>query len=1394
LSIFETGNQPQQPGEGWLANSGSLVTTGLVGGGIAASGFLPLKKGRLFDKYINTIRTVETGFPSAILRTFRTSEFLSPLESWDKLSVGEEALKGGKYSEYLKGLFGESSSFELRKTGSIFGEVFDDSGRVVGLGLNIEAGSQKGTAIADYFARINGIHLTEHQSLNESLLRAHWRTLNPGIPFYDWLDSIQPHLRRERLILGAKLRDKVSFLGRSFDLNPLQQKQFAKLETLTNLLRAKSATSIGRLNTLLAAPFELPIVGEYLSKIPGIRSMAVKPGTSSQMIGRFVGKGILAGMAWKGLEYLDYLRSEGDPRVPFISAGAGALIGNLIAKQPGMKFSKMGVVLGAATGLMTAFSPRFDQGLFAGGLSLLTDTNVTRSEISESLGLTQALQRQEEVTPGLTKLSTGLAFGGVGMMAAGLGSYARFLTKAAQQSSSAPTFANVLENLREHTRTNFLNELWESPLGKKFSKIPGIGKISKIKSPMALGFLGGLATWGIAKTGLSLLSGNPIAALPGSSLIGTTETPEELQNIYSGRKEIAVRKGRFWEMGRSSKWEGGKIDYFRPHALVRLKHRAHEKGLWEDESERWNYDPLLNPLDFLFGDDEFKYRYELKHMYDRPAPLTAPLGRDIPFIGPLVSATFGKLLKPQKLIRPDEWLMGESPEGEIQYLHRPSTRPEEEPAYTLGGKGSGAPVAPSEPSQLFNEIMYRRREGIGLVGFLEGSMMKSSLGREEVFPNLKTLGSMGKETGSEYWLWKHLNLGGALFSSEAARRFIPRTRSYLEEYNPLRNKSLPSWIPEDYFMDLKYGDVTNIPEFEIRLPGTKGFEALHPELQGVNPEEYTLPWKVKVLGDLVMWSPAYRKHLSMAKQRMGEFSDYEQYLIRETERQVREKKVRKEFDDYTYNPDLLEEQQVTITKALSHKRFQTKEYGDLILEAQGVGALVNPEEARNFAQSLEGQKLTIYRPTMESRAYDMVTSGPRMKVVPTIDGQDLGSYLSEQGYTKPAGLENEFRQLRFSEAEQLAGGISEKLLHGVDTPLEQLTPISPASKLIRHRSPIESYVKDIAYGTSNAFWDRPLENFIKPTANLISQRMGRSEIPSEVKEQRDITEYFDMLKWVKNSRLERKARQEGNLRLANEFRKEKEATTFGADVFGNPTQLLKALPRAERDYFNAFTEAKSLEDREKILEMVPENERRIYSSLWARKEAQISKAKIAAKIATEQDDKILNATARLRMGEGFSFKDEQIEEWKLETGGKIPFDEWLREQKAEEYFLTHSLPGADHLIWNPQVDIDDIKMQYVEMTPFDFHDFNLWDARKRSMAKKPYINTAVIEAMKEGETYTNSWQVVRNSKELTEMYNDYEAVITQSKINANLGKDRYNIEVKDGRKDLIEKAYKQLGL
>lgn len=1386
-NIVAFGPQPGQTDESF---SGLGFAAGAAAG-IAATGFIPTKSGRMWDHYISAIRSAETAFPGAVMRTFRVSETLSPLETWKRVSISPDDMYArGVYGDYLRKILGETSEgVDVVRSGAVFGQVRGTDNRVLGYALNVASGTQRGEAIADYFARLSGIKVPEGLSMAEGALYAEWQAgyQKTGMSFEDWKKLPDNRIRQPRLALMTGLRDEINVFGKRFQLSERMSHRLAKAELATKFIRAKTATSVGRLNNLLQKPFEVPVLGEALEKIPFVRSMAIEQGSATQMWGRYVKKGVQAGMIWKGLEYYDYLRSQEQPWAVAAGTFGGAALGGYLFKRQIEPFGKKGAIAGAALGLYTSLSPRFDEGLFHGLATFVTDANLLRARFSDTVGLTDQLQSQNLITPGLITPGAAVAAAGTGALFAGLASYGGMMVEAAKvKAQKQLPMHEIVGQLRIERAEDFAQK-WAGGIGKTLSKIPGVGKqLGTLKSPMVAGALAGFAAWSAVSTAASLLSGNPLAAIPGLNLLGSDETEEQLQKWYSGEEEVPIRKGRWWEFGRSTSYGGGRIQYYRQHNMARLKSRAYQKGLWGSEEERWAHDPVLHPLKALFGSDEWKYAYEIKHQEDRPAPLTGTYFEDVPFIGPLLAASLGKMLKPRKFVRADEWMLGEG-----KFVHHPG-RPESEPAYELGGLAPGAPVDPDSPGQLFNELMYRRREAIGLVGFAEGAIQKAITGREEVFANQQTLATMGRETGSEYWLWKHLNVGGALGTSELIRRFIPRRRSYLEGYNPLK-ADLPSWMPEDYFMDYEHGNPWDkIPEAELRLPGP-GLAALYPELEGVDPEDYSLAWKAKILGDVAMWSPEYKAAMKAAWAQKSEMSEAHQRMLEVTREQVKAKKTRREFDDYRFREEELERMSVTVKEVLDPRTILTEEFGGMQVTLQGVGAVNNMTEAMEAArEALEGREIDIYTPALEGRRYRKTAAGSAMKAVAMVGDQDYGAMMAGEGYVEAKDLKDEFYQLRFSKGQQVAGALGEAYSRAALTPAEMLSPASPMSKFYRHRSALEEYIATEAIGTGSAFWDRPFENFFGPAKEMAEYKMGDEEIPFATQKRRAITEYFDILEYVKQKKLATEAVEEGRFSEAAEFSQQAKKTTFGVNPFRNPSSVMMAMPRRERDFFSEFVEARTEEERQAILDVVPRDLQPLYLSQWVRQETEAIVAKKEAGIATKEDDAALAQMASAVRSEGISH-DEYLEDlWKQETGGRVPFAEWLRKKKLQQYFSVRSLPGPDWIGWHPSVDLKDIEVKYVQNEGLDHHEYDLWGDRVRSLARKPYLLDAEL-------ALTPSDDLTAALEEETEMIANARSFmggsssdIIVSRIGANIG-SRFDMDISDNRQNIVIDAYDSLG-
>src|SRR5664279_2508045 len=111
-----------------------------------------------------------------------------------------------------------------------------------------------------------------------------------------------------------------------------------------------------------------------------------------------------------------------------------------------------------------------------------------------------------------------------------------------------------------------------------------------------------------------------------------------------------------------------------------------------------------------------------------------------------------------------------------------------------------------------------------------------------------------------------------------------------------------SWLPgDDYYTNFHEGDpFIKVPEGYARLPGA-GYEALHPELKDVNPEDYPDIHKMAILADVAPYSREYHTYRQkIGKQAQGNTEleiEYEKILKRV--KQTRESVIRMQDRHFT---------------------------------------------------------------------------------------------------------------------------------------------------------------------------------------------------------------------------------------------------------------------------------------------------------------------------------------------------------------------------------------------------------------------------------------------------------------------------------------------------------------
>jgi hypothetical protein len=353
--------------------------------------------------------------------------------------------------------------------------------------------------------------------------------------------------------------------------------------------------------------------------------------------------------------------------------------------------------------------------------------------------------------------------------------------------------------------------------------------------------------------------------------LGSMETSSELRDIYEGRKLIEVKKGRFWEGG-GTPYEGDRTAFFRPHWVHLVRTGAEEASVWGEDYDK--YSPITK-----FALKNFTYHLERENYYNRPYPVSGAAFADVPVIGGLLASTVGQLIKPAKIMHAGEWIRpGENGGLEFASVFRGSRQ---EPSYELGANEPGIPQSPFSAKEQLAFLSYQFRELEGLTGWAKNVIQNTLTGSELWNTDSPILASANDMSSWRKTFWE-MEVGGMLTTNEFLRRFLPRTPYEKNRVNPISN-TMPSWLPDKFH----YGDpYTLIKTGWARLPGA-GYAQLHPELQGMSPDEYPLIYRYSILADVAPYSREFRRTKQMVYRRRlaGEYSDKQQAFIDQVDAQ-----------------------------------------------------------------------------------------------------------------------------------------------------------------------------------------------------------------------------------------------------------------------------------------------------------------------------------------------------------------------------------------------------------------------------------------------------------------------------------------------------------------------------
>ena len=267
------------------------------------------------------------------------------------------------------------------------------------------------------------------------------------------------------------------------------------------------------------------------------------------------------------------------------------------------------------------------------------------------------------------------------------------------------------------------------------------------------------------------------------------------------------------------------------------------------------------------------------------------------------------------------------------------------------------------------------------------------------------------------------------------------------------------------------------------------------------------------------------------------------------------------------------------------------------------------------------------------------------------------------------------------------------------SPLESVSPLRFGSKFIHDRTDIEDYKKNVTLGSDMALWTRPLDHFIGSTVVQTLDAVGGEGIELEsVTNKRAIDQYFDRLEFYKQRQLYKHARDEGNLEEQRSAKSKYEGTKIGALNTGlNSTPDIYAAMRSmkglERSYFDSFAMKQDESKREEIADMVSSDDEKIYRQLWANRDY----------LETVESEEELRAFQK----DDISEYERRMEEAELES--------------LQFMSETLGVPNVDFSGWDPRIQVDDVKLRFLQLSGQEVRDHGFWRDDEIEMLRKTAI-------------------------------------------------------------------------
>lgn len=318
--------------------------------------------------------------------------------------------------------------------------------------------------------------------------------------------------------------------------------------------------------------------------------------------------------------------------------------------------------------------------------------------------------------------------------------------------------------------------------------------------------------------------------------------------------------------------------------------------------------------------------------------------------------------------------------------------------------------------------------------------------------------------------------------------------------------------------------------------------------------------RMKILGDVAPYSEEYKQMASIvSRSRLSKEEEEEVKQIRD--RVSAQKKPLRTYDYKFRTADLVKEK-VEVKRMYDYNTIYLNGY-EAPMRFAGLDVRVGDteKEKKEIAEYMNdlfdsGSNLTIG----VDKASNAQTKSGSIRAVVYKNGRNINKEMIDRGYAKINEEDDSAAAIngRYNAVERFVGSVWETFAHA-DTPLH--------TKFLQVRSPLESYERERVYGKQFTEWTDPVQDFIKPlvidrnvnrgflsgivwggvigamfgtrkAGRMVSAIVGATVVtagkagkayyeatnnekwkPERVRKDNEISEYMDMLKYIKSKKL-----------------------------------------------------------------------------------------------------------------------------------------------------------------------------------------------------------------------------------------------------------------------------------